>query len=251
MGCQCGKANEQANMNIESAPPKVMQEVENKNDLQSVNTHQKIPPTETANQSRVSNSRMDESKTGGKKKKKKKAAEGNYDIDLLNEINKVRSNPNAFADKIEEAMSRIKTDEGKVVFETESGSKIALVQGVEAFKLAANKMRHFTPTNGFEYKEDLIIPVPEDSKDWKKQDLITNSLAKRRNENGGKYSEYLFNMDLGVSDAFYSVLLQIVDDSPFKGKRCDNIMNKDFKYIGISHQKQGKNKFCTYITFAK
>jgi hypothetical protein len=71
-----------------------------------------------------------------------------------------------------------------------------------------------------------------------------------KSDNASKYSECAFNMDLGVSDPETSLLLQVVDDSPFKGKRRDNILNPNFKYVGISFLKQ-KTKFCCYITFAK
>jgi len=57
-------------------------------------------------------------------------------------------------------------------------------------------------------------------------------------------------MDLGVSDPETCLLLQIVDDSPFKGKRRDNILNPTMKSVGISFMKQ-KTKFCSYVTFAK
>jgi hypothetical protein len=250
MGCQCAKSNEHANMNIESAPPKVAIEgVEEKKEAGE--GHSKLLANETVNQSKISNSKMDESKGGKKKKRAKKTGE-NFDLDLLNLINKVRANPGSYAIEIEQGIAHIKIEEGKLVFAPgEGSSKIALTSGEEAFKKAADKMRALSPAPALEYREDLVIPVPEDPKDWKKQELITSALAKRRNENAGTYSEYLFNMDLGVADPAYSLLLQIVDDSPFKGKRCDNILNKEFKYCGISHQKQGKSKFCCYITFAK
>jgi hypothetical protein len=101
-----------------------------------------------------------------------------------------------------------------------------------------------------EFREDLVILVPEDHKDWKNNSLITQLLAKKKAENGSKYPECSFNMDLGISDPETSLLLQIVDDSPFKGKRRENILNPKNKYVGISFMKQ-KNKFCCYLTFAK
>jgi hypothetical protein len=254
MGCQCSKASEPGSLNIEAAAPKT--EAEAGHDkimpVQSGNPNNQNLPTqkmESADVSKISNSKLEESKTGKKKKKAKKAG-GDFNNEMLNCINQVRGNPEAYAKKIEEAISKIRMEDGKLIFDAD-GSKISLVKGEEAFKAAASKLRALSPVEGLEFRENLVIQVPEDPKDWKKQEQITSALAKRRIENGTNYSEYLFNMDLGVSDPNTSLLLQIIDDSPFKGKRCDNIMNKDMRYIGISHQKPSKSKFCTYITFAQ
>jgi hypothetical protein len=277
MGCQCAKGNEKSNMNLETAPPKLSADVETKADnfiepkevgknaqpetevkhqpVQQVAAGAEVSKVDTVNHSKIEtskieNSKLDESKTAGKKKKKLKKAANNFNEDLLHAINNVRADPSAYASRIEEAILRIRTEEGKLIFEAE-GTKIALVKGEEAFKAAANKIRGLPPSGPLEFRDDLAIPVPEDSKDWKKQEVIAAALGKRKSDNENKYTDYLFNMDLGVSDPEVSLLLQIVDDSPFKGKRCDNILNRDYKFIGISHQKQGKSKFCCYITIAR
>ena len=46
-----------------------------------------------------------------------------------------------------------------------------------------------------------------------------------------------------------SAVLQIVDDTPFKGQRRSNIQNNQFKYIGISHRKV-EDEYCFYFVFA-
>lgn len=102
-----------------------------------------------------------------------------------------------------------------------------------------------------EFREDLVIPVPEASSDWKKQESITSGLTKLKTDTNGKYSSLTFNLDLGVSDPVISAVLQIVDDSNFKGRRRANILDKDVKYAGISHAAKGKKSFCSYIAFAK
>lgn len=199
----------------------------------------------------MSHSKIDDSKVRVKKgtKKKKAAADKNYVEDLVAAINRIRANPGDFAKNVTDSISNIKMVDEKLIFDAD-GTKVALVKGEEAFKDSANILLSASPCAPLEFREDLIIPVPEESKSWKDNKLIGASLIKTKTDNGSKYSEYGFNMDLGVSDPETSLLLQVVDDSPFNGKRRACILNPNFKYIGVSYLKQ-KSKFCVYITFAK
>lgn len=169
----------------------------------------------------------------------------------MSHINALRSNPQEFASKVEAAISYIKVEDGKLIFETESGSKIALLKGEEAFRECANKLRTLAPLPVFEFSNDLCAPVPEVSADWKKQSSVEAALGKIRAETAGKYTEFGFNLDLGVSDPEMSCILQVVDDSGLKGKRSATLLNKDFKYCGIAHAAKGKKQFCAYLTFAR
>jgi hypothetical protein len=169
--------------------------------------------------------------------------------DLLAAINRVRANPADFQNNIIDNIQNIRSEEGKLIFDAH-GTKVALVGGEEAFKAAANKLCNYQPCPPLEFREDLVINVPEDNKDWKNNTLITQLLSNKKKEVAGRYAECAFNMDMGVSDPELSVLLQIVDDSPFKGKRRENILNPDHRYVGIHYVKQ-KHKFCCYIVFAK
>lgn len=200
------------------------------------------------NHSKADASKVDDSRMKRKKKAKAKTPE-NFPEELLNAINRVRANPSEFVKSIHDNIENIKSEEGKLIFDA-LGTKVALVSGEEAFKSAANKLPSFSPCAPLEFRDDLVIHVPENHVDWKNNALITQLLTKKKKEVAGKYNECAFNMDMGVSDAELSVMLQIVDDSPFKGKRRENIMNPDHKYIGIHYIKQ-KHKFCVYIVFAK
>ncbi len=193
---------------------------------------------------------MEDSRIKGKKKKKKaEKSEGNFAEYFLNALNRVRENPQEFATKILDSIVHIRVEDGKTIFDAD-GTKVGLVSGEEAFRAAAQRLLDVSPAGPLEFREDLVIQVPEDSKEWKNNTLISQLLAKKKSENGSKYPDCTFNMDLGVSDAETSLLLQIVDDSPFKGKRRENLLNPANRYFGISYLKQ-KSKFCCYVTFAK
>ena len=203
---------------------------------------------DTVNQSKNEVSQVDNSRVKSKKKKKAKSND-NFVEELLAAINRVRASPGDFSKTIVDSISHIRPEGEKLIFDAD-GTKVAVVQGEAAFKDSANKLLDAHPCEPLELREDLVIPVPEDSKSWKDNKLIAQLLTKMKSDNASKYSECAFNMDLGVSDPETSLLLQVVDDSPFKGKRRDNILNPNFKYVGISFLKQ-KTKFCCYITFAK
>lgn len=64
MGCQCAKANEPSNVNLETAPPKSEEFVS------------EAPKVETVNHSKIDNSQVDDSKMGKKKKKVTKKKQG-------------------------------------------------------------------------------------------------------------------------------------------------------------------------------
>lgn len=178
--------------------------------------------------------------------------ENNFNNDFLEALNNLRKNPQQFADKVISAISYIKTEEGKSIFEMPNGAKIALVKGEEAFRECADKLRHNIPKlEPFEFKDDLVISVPEDSKEWKKNDLIVKTLGEMKKNLKDKYTDFYFNLDMGVNEAEMSLVLQIVDDSNFKGRRSSNLLSKDLKYIGISHASKGKKSFCVYVVFAK
>lgn len=172
-------------------------------------------------------------------------------MELLETINRLRGDPESFANKVEDLISKIREDEGKLVFELENGLKIPLLKGETAFRDCAHKLRNMQSMPGLEHRDNLIVPIPEASSDWKKMDLVTANLTKIRSNTVGQYDEINFNIDLGVNDPEISTLLQVVDDSTFKGKRSANLLNRDLKYCGISHAAKGKKSSCTYITFAK
>lgn len=125
-------------------------------------------------------------------------------------------------------------------------------RGEEAFRETAEKLRNNVPVlHDLEQRDELVITVPEATADWKKNELITSALTKVKTSTQSVFSEILFNLDLGVNDPELSLVLQVVDDSNFKGRRAANILSKDLKYIGVSHASKGKKSFCVYVVFAK
>lgn len=252
MGCQCAKSEETGQMIIDKSPQKNVSEQDQQNpQMSNVQSKARLDSADVSKLSASHINNNDSSKIV-KKKKKAKKTENNFNLEFLEALNNLRQNPQLFADKVIAAISYIKEEDGKQIFELPNGSKIALNKGEEAFRDCAEKLRNNIPNlPPFVLKPELTVPIPEASADWKKNDLIANALNLVKENNKSSYSDFLFNLDLGVSDPELSVVLQVVDDSNFKGRRSQNLLSKDLKYVGISHASKGKKSFCVYVVFAK
>lgn len=97
------------------------------------------------------------------------------------------------------------------------------------------------------WQNDLCLPIPDNISDWTKRENI--SLLLKELELTGKYSQIAFHYEIGIKNSSVSTILQIVDDSPFRGSRRNNIMNSNFNYIGIT-SKEYEGQICSFYTFA-
>lgn len=205
-------------------------------------------------------SKVDESQVKPKGKKKKGTKGGakggakseDFAQQVLTMINKVRENPPAYAQVVLDSIVNIQKEEKegevKTIFNA-NGSKVNLNKGEEAFRQVANILMKTAPVDPLEFRDDLLTQLPEDPLLWKNKNAIAEINAKKCLEVANNYGAVKFNMDLGVSDPELTVLLQLVDDSNFKGKRRDNILSPVNKYLGVSYAKQ-KKKFFTILFFA-
>ena len=167
---------------------------------------------------------------------------------MLEVINRIRSDPVRYSQKILELADFVKIEEQKIIFD-KNGTRVGLNRGVEHFKTVAAMISDKTNSPALELMEDICVPIPEnfDLKDKQWQDSLMKSL---KIDTGDKYSAYAINIDVGSDHAETSLLLQIIDDNKiFNGKRRDNILNPNHKYAGISYSKQ-KNRSIWLLIFA-
>jgi len=129
--------------------------------------------------------------------------------------------------------------------------KVALNRGEPAFREFAQKLRGMQPLSPLEAREDLKVPINEDPQKWTDKALISEAVNKQKAsiKETSSYKTFNFHFDVGSPQAEISFILQLVDDTPFKGSRQRNIVNPEFKYVGISTLKI-KNKNCGYFLFA-
>ena len=107
----------------------------------------------------------------------------------------------------------------------------------------------FPSLKSLEFRSELKLDIPSEIEHWLNQDKIHELIISKQKELEGKYKLYGFHSDFGMIDSVLSAVLQIVDDNNCGNKRRFNILNPDFKYVGISHITNGK-RFCSYSFFA-
>jgi hypothetical protein len=142
-------------------------------------------------------------------------------------------------------------EKGGGTFEKEGMPKVALNRGEPAFREFAARLRTMNPIPTLEPRENLKVPINEDPQKWTDKTLISESVNKQKAaiKDSSNYNAFNFHFDVGSPQAEISFILQLVDDTPFKGSRQKNILNPEYKYVGISTFKV-KNKNCGYFLFA-
>ena len=173
-----------------------------------------------------------------------------YPQKMLALINKIREDPVSYADIIEDSISNIledqnEEDENKPKIIYKKKVKVALTRGEPAFREAAEKLRNLTSLPPLEFKNDICVPLPETEEE------IRNPSYLKEHVNILRKSEKIdvFFKDL-VKIPEVSALLMIVDDSAKNpGKKRQAVLNKNFKYIGISSKFVGRT-FIAYFTFS-
>ena len=170
---------------------------------------------------------------------------------MLELINQIREDPVSYAETIEDSVQNIfhdqdKDDETKTRIIYKKKVKVALNRGEPAFQEAAEVLRNMNSLPPLELKNDICIPLPENEDEVKDSSYLREQVKILREST---------NIDVFFKDLVkipeVSALLMIVDDSGKNpGKKRAAVLNKDFKYIGISSKFIGKT-FIAYFAFSK
>ena len=164
----------------------------------------------------------------------------NYSKYLLEQINKVRTDPKSFVGVIEDGKANIKKDKyGRLIFNGKM--KIGLAEGESAFNKTIEYLKNLNPMEPLEFDQNLAVPPPTNVHDIKdKEDLqrkVLNMMG-----NGTVIRSYWRDV---VRDPEISFLLMIVDDNGIKsGMKRKDILNPTMKYIGITSAEINKQFVC-------
>ena len=250
MGCQCNKNAEEEELNKES-PPNLKEEADNNQLDNGANlTNQDQLNTNKNFNTNPQNEQEDEDYLE-KLNEEKNVKYAEYPDKMLELINKIRENPVAYADVIEDSIKYIievpdKEDETKNRLVFKKKVKVALNKGESAFHEAAEILRKMEPMAPLEFNGNICIPLPQDEEELRDPNYLKEQV-KAVKEN---YNIDLFFKDL-VKLPEVSALLMVVDDSvKNSGRKRQAILNKDFKYIGINSHFVGKT-FLAYFAFSK
>ena len=164
---------------------------------------------------------------------------------IFEQINKIRKNPKDFIDIIEKSKSCITIDKkGKLKYKNKV--KVALSEGLPIFNEAISFLEQCSSMEELIFNPNICIPIPNNENDIKSKSYLTEKIEEI-NQNF-PISSYWRDI---ITDPETSFILMIVDDTGKKNRmKRNDILNPDYKYIGICSVTIGKTFGC-YVTFSK
>ena len=169
----------------------------------------------------------------------------NYSKYLLEQINKIRTDPQSYIGIIEDAKNNIIRDKhGRLIYNGKV--KIALTDGEAAFNNAINFLRNVQPMNKLEYNPYITVELPKSENELKYKNDLTLKIENMI-KNGISVKSYWRDV---IKDPEISFLMMIIDDNGINsGMRRRDLLDPNMKYIGISSIEINGNFVC-YITLS-
>ena len=157
--------------------------------------------------------------------------EDNYSKYLLEQINKIRTEPQSFIGLIEDAKDNIKKSRGGTYYYNSNQTKVGLNEGEKAFDESIEFLKTLQPMPPLVFSKSLIPIPPQNKKEIYDINYLRKSVAGMM-KNGLNVKSYWRDY---INDPEICFLLMIVDDNgKNKGLRRKDILNPNMKYIGIS-----------------
>lgn len=159
----------------------------------------------------------------------------------------MRNNPKEYAKIVENHIQYIKVNENHQKT-YENGEYVTMLRkGEEAFRNCIDVLQKTKTLRGFNFDENCRLVCPDKIDDQAYYEEPFERL-KSHYEDTKKIE---FNFDIGYPKPEIITVLQLVDDNnTHNGRRRDNLLNPDFKNIGISIKKSKGKQFCIYLTFS-
>ena len=175
-----------------------------------------------------------------------------YPSKIIGLINRIRQNPKEYADVVEDSIKNIIREERdieenkpKIIYKEKV--KVALMRGEPAFREAVQELRKMEPMPPLIFNEDICIPLPDNENDFRDSTYLRNKVKEILSKN---ITINVFFKEM-VKLPEVSALLMIVDDNgKNSGKKRKALLNKNFKYIGVTYRFIGKT-FIAYFSFSK
>ena len=164
---------------------------------------------------------------------------------IFNQINSIREDPQSYIDIIRQSKRNIKLDKSGIKI-YKSSVKVALNKGEPAFDEAIEILKKTKPMNKLIYNPNLVINLPQSEEEIKDKNFFKEHI---QNLIKNKVKIKSLWRDI-IKDPETCFVLMIVDDSGNKnGSKRRDILNPNFKYIGICSKMIGKS-FCCYFIFS-
>ena len=169
----------------------------------------------------------------------------NYSKYLLEQINKVRANPQSYIRIIESAKKNIIKDKlNRFIYNGKI--KVGLVTGELAFNNAINYLKTVKPCEQLIFNPYLCLDLPRSENEIKYRNDLALKVENMIN-NGINIKSYWREI---IRDPDISLLMMIIDDNGDKsGMRRKDLLDPNMKYIGINSVEINGNFVC-YITLS-
>lgn len=159
---------------------------------------------------------------------------------MLAEINRIRKYPFEYANLLENFIKYIipnnvnyeeKHPNNSYVFAFPNKRKVGLPNGEFAFRKVIDILRNRKPANELSLNSDIKMDVKKlNSYD---SENVKYFLSLKKQEIGNVYPNLKFLVDV-VNDPKLSALFLLVDDTPFGGKRRENILDENITQFAVS-----------------
>jgi hypothetical protein len=157
--------------------------------------------------------------------------EDNYSKYLLEQINKIRTEPQSFIGVIEDAKDNIKKTRRGTYYYNSNQKKVGLKEGETTFNDAIEFLKTLQPMPPLAFTQSLIPAPPQNDEEIYDINYLRKNVAEMM-KNGLNVKSYWRDY---INDPEICFLLMIVDDNGRKkGLRRKDILNPNMKYIGIS-----------------
>ena len=258
MGCQCAKKEEindeeitREKENSKTNPleqPIISQAKATLADKNNINIQKNIATLNSNNSQKVEDTpNQTLSKISGNTSRTTKAKD--YPKDVLELINKIRTNPQSFVSDIEKAIPKLtimnSKGEDKKIYAGKV--KVSVKEGEPAFRKAIEILKVMQPMKPLSFCEEIRVEVPESEEKVKNIKTFQELLKQKKEETNIEIDGFKDS----VKDPYTSVLLLVVDDTcKNNGRKRNLILGEKYSKIGVASKKVGKT-FCAYFTFAK
>ena len=162
---------------------------------------------------------------------------------IFTQINLLRENPSSFINLIQGSESNIHRDKkNRLIYKTKL--KVALDKGIKAFEEAKLILSNTKPMPKLNFDYDMKLKLPKNEINIKSNNYLKNQIL-IKGDKGINIKAYWKEI---IYDPETCFVLMIVDDNGKKaGFKRRNLLNPEYKYIGIS-SKNINNNFICYIT---
>ena len=162
---------------------------------------------------------------------------------IFTQINLLRENPSSFINLIQGSESNIQRDKkNRLIYKAKL--KVALDKGIKAFEEAKLILSNTKPMSKLNFDYDMKLKLPKNEINIKSNNYLKNQIL-IKGDKGINIKAFWKEI---IYDPETCFVLMIVDDNGKKaGFKRRNLLNPEYKYIGISSININNNFIC-YIT---